>query len=540
LRRALRWADAVVIGPARDFRLSYLPPLMVYLAAGVSGLTAIVGVFFVKDYLGLSAAFLAGLGFWAGVPWVLKMPLGHLVDLMWRFKGFLVVLGAALITASLLIMYFLITDRSAMAGVMPVAAWFVISFLLAPVGYVIQDVVADAMTVEAVPRVDAGGNPFDEAELKAMHTTMQMWGRVAIIGGGVLVALVNIYMFSGIAGKPQSVQADVYADVYLIALLIPALSIVGVLIGVWQQRRYLARLRTAARPGAGAAAEAGAPDGPARPDWGILGGSLAFVAFMVAIGLADIPFAQEITFVVAISIVIFLMLRLMRRLDPSQRLMLAGTAIIVFVFRAVPAPGQGVTWWEIDVLGFDQQFLSVLTLIASGFTLAGMLLLRPYMARRSIADIVILLTVLMGLMALPNIGMFYGLHEWTAARTDGVVDARFIAIADTALESPLFQIAMVPMLAWIAQNAPDDLKATFFAVFASFTNLALSLSQLGTKYVNEIFVVHREVRDAAGALKVAADYSEVGALLITVMAAGLLAPLIAVFLIQRSRFRTSQ
>src|SRR5690606_2284179 len=66
----------------REMRLSYLPPLMVYLAAGVSGLTAIVGTFFVKDYLGLSAEFLAALGFWAGLPWALKMPLGHLVDLI--------------------------------------------------------------------------------------------------------------------------------------------------------------------------------------------------------------------------------------------------------------------------------------------------------------------------------------------------------------------------------------------------------------------------------------------------------------------------
>ena len=55
-----------------SFRLSFLPPLMIYLAAGVSGLTNIVGLFFVKEYLDLSAAFLAGLGFWAGIPWALK------------------------------------------------------------------------------------------------------------------------------------------------------------------------------------------------------------------------------------------------------------------------------------------------------------------------------------------------------------------------------------------------------------------------------------------------------------------------------------
>ena len=101
--------------------------------------------------------------------------------------------------------------------------------------------------------------------------------------------------------------------------------------------------------------------------------------------------------------------------------------------------------------------------------------------------------------------MYYGLHEWTAARTGGVVDARFIALVDTALESPLGQIAMVPMLAWIARSAPENLKATYFAVMASFTNLALSASQLGTRYLNMAFTVTREVRDpATQAVKVAA------------------------------------
>ena len=92
----------------KQFRLSYLPPLLVYLAAGISGLTAIVGTFFIKDYLNLSAAFLAGLGFWAGLPWALKMPLGHLVDLIWKHKNYMVFLGASIIAASLLIMHGLI------------------------------------------------------------------------------------------------------------------------------------------------------------------------------------------------------------------------------------------------------------------------------------------------------------------------------------------------------------------------------------------------------------------------------------------------
>src|SRR5207244_8746708 len=98
--RLARWLDAVVLDLARQLQWSYLPPLMVYVAAGVSGLTGIVGTFFIKDYLGLSAAFLASLAFWAGIPWVLKMPLGHIVDLAWRWKSLFVYLGASLIAAS--------------------------------------------------------------------------------------------------------------------------------------------------------------------------------------------------------------------------------------------------------------------------------------------------------------------------------------------------------------------------------------------------------------------------------------------------------
>jgi hypothetical protein len=206
----------------------------------------------------------------------------------------------------------------------------------------------------------------------------------------------------------------------------------------------------------------------------------------------------------------------------------------------VPLPGPGATWFEIDVLKFDQQFLSVLSLITSLLTLVGMILLRPYMARKSIVDIVILLTIVAGILSLPNIGLYYGIQDITGPATGGIVDARFIAIIDTAVESPLGQVAMIPMLTWIAKNAPSNLKATFFAVMASFTNLALSASSLLTRYLNEFFIVTREVKNReTGVIEVPADYSMLGYLLITVALIGVAAPLIAIFVVQRSKLRTT-
>ena len=535
-----RWFDRNVLELGRELRLSYLPPLMVYMAAGISGLTGIVGTFFVKEYLGLSAAFLAALGFWAGIPWALKMPIGHLIDLIWRWKSWLVYLGASLIAASLLIMVGLIGSREAMVAIMPAEAWYVLSVLLAPVGYVIQDAVADAMTVEAVPRVDAQGKPLDPATRKLMHTTMQTLGRVAIIGGSVLVAAINLYLFSGVRGLPQEQIAIIYQNVYLMALVIPLISVLGIVVAAQVRGRDTRRLLRQGYSREQVEAMTMPRGAPTHPNWWILGGSLGFVVFTLGVGLNGVPYSEEIVFTGSLAIVTFLIVRLTRELTPEARATLVGTAVVIFVFRAIPGPGPGVTWWMIDELKFDQHFLSVLSLIGSALTLAGMFLFRRFMAERSIAYVVGFLTLAGALLAVPIVGMYYGLHVWTAAHTGGIVDAHFIALVDTALESPLGQIAMIPMLAWIANSAPANLKATYFAVMASFTNLALSLSQLGTKYLNQAYVVTREVRDrASDVAQVPADYSQLGDLLVVQVVIGLLLPFAAILLVRMTRLRSA-
>jgi len=523
----------------RALRWSYLPPLMVYLAAGISGLTAIVGTFFVKDYLGLSAEFLAALGFWVGLPWALKMPLGHLVDLFWRWKAALVWLGASLIAASLLIMIGLLSDPAAMRGWASAESWYVASALLAPIGYVMQDVVADAMTVEAVPRTADDGSPLAEADRRAMHTTMQTLGRVAIIGGGLLVSVLNVVMLRGAQALPEAERIVVYVSIHQLALLIPITSVIGVLAAGWLRRRDRARLAALNLPPDEIERRLLAqPQRPAVNVW-VLGGGALFAAVSLGVGLGELAYGQELVFAVSMTVIAVLMWRLMRELEPAARKALLGTAIVIFVFRAVPGPGAGSTWWMIDVLGFDQQFLSELSLIAGVLTLAGLFVFRRFMAERSIYHVVGVLTVAGTVLALPILGMVHGLHEWTAARTGGVVDARFIALVDTALESPLGQIAMVPMLAWIANSAPEHLKATFFAVMASFTNLALSASQLGTRWLNRLFVVSREVRDpVGGAVKIPADYGQLGELLATTTVLGLVLPLAAIGIVRLARLRS--
>jgi MFS family permease len=504
--RLRQWVNNTVFGLLREFRWSYLPPLMVYFAAGVSAFTGIVESFFVKQHLGLSAAFLASLGFWAGLPWALKMPLGHLVDLFWHRKSYFVYLGATLMSASLLIMVGLTGYIDRMTAFLTAETWYVIAVMLSPIGFVLQDVVADAMTVEAVPTHSKDGSPIPEPDLKKMHVTMQTLGRIAIVGGGALVAGLGGWLATALS----------YSAMYSISLLIPLISVTGVWLGLWHKRQRPRPLDKGIRSDESQIEADRLMEPKPKANGYILGGSTVFVLFSLVFGLSRTPAREEIIFIGSLTIIVFLMSRILQDLSPAKRREIVSIALIIFIFRAIPTTGAGASWWQIDVLGFDEAFFGTLRQISAILTIAGMIALRSWMARRPIPYLVVFLSIYSAMMMTPFIGMFYGLHEWTE-KTFGF-GARTIAIVDTLADSPLGQVAMIPMLAWIANEAPKAQKATYFAVMAAFTNLALSASHLGTQYLNKIFLIER------------GQYQELGHLMLTVAMVALLLPIIAVFL----------
>ena len=506
ISRFRNWLLNDFLGIVREMRWSYLPPLMVYLAAGVSAFTGIIESFYVKEELGLSAAFLASLGFWAGLPWALKMPLGHMADLFWRVKSLFVYFGAMLMALSLLIMVGLTGYPDRMVGLMPLDFWYVTSVLLSPVGFVLQDVVADGMTVEAVPSFREDGSLIPEKESQRMHVTVQTLGRIAIIGGSAIVA--------GLGGWLAKVLS--YATMYWAALIIPVISILGVLMGDRIQRQRRMQIRLEGLPAAGIKKMKKPLDHELRPNWHILGGSAIFVIITLIFGFSDFSLNKEVIITGSLIVIVYLMNQLFRDMDPVKRREIISIAVIIFIFRAMPTIGAGASWWQIDVLHFDEAFFGTLRQIAAVLAIIGMFGLRGWMARRPVPYLVVFLSVYGAVMLSPFVGMFYGLHEWTEAAFG--FGARTIAIIDTMADSPLGQVAMIPMLAWIAKEAPRSQKATYFAVMAAFTNLALSASNLGTKYLNNIFIIER------------GQYDELGKLMITVVLLGLVLPIVTVLI----------
>jgi hypothetical protein len=80
---------------------------------------------------------------------------------------------------------------------------------------------------------------------------------------------------------------------------------------------------------------------------------------------------------------------------------------------------------------------------------------------------------------------------------------------------------MIPLLTLVAIYAPASQRATWFALMASFMNLALVAGQLQTKYLNQVFAVDR------GA------YDNLPTLLAVVVAIGFVVPLLTILLVRR-------
>jgi MFS family permease len=447
--------EKALLNPVRAFRPRYLPLMMVYFAYGALGLIAVAESFWIKKALTLSPAELAALSVWLTLPWTVKMVFGELVDsvpILGSQRRAYVFIGAVFIAAGLILL------AGAAGGWLGFASpenLYKLGAFSSVIGVVIQDVAADAMSTEVVERQNADGTPRAKDEVERELGMVQVLGRLALSFGMFLVA--------GLAGWIASFYA--YSTVFLLGLVIPVISVSGAL---------LINVK---------------PVEKGTLDWRILGGGLVYGAFVLTLAGTDVPFSQEIVFVVSMVVVCAMLWRVVHDLDPATRQTIFFAALLIFLYRAAPAVGQGYTWFVIDVLGFDEAFQGTLNQIGAGLALIGMWLFSDAITRKPVPVVLFWLTIVTTLLSLPSLGLTLGLSEWTE-RVFGF-GARTIAIIDTAASSPFVQLSMIPLLTLCAIYAPRGRRATWFALMASLMNLALVAGSLQTKYLNEVFVVSR-------------------------------------------------
>jgi BT1 family len=303
----------------------------------------------------------------------------------------------------------------------------------------------------------------------------------------------GILSVAGVSGWLAQVVAR--ETVFLLGLIVPLISVLGVM---------LIKTETAER----------------RPlDWRILGGGIGFGATVVGVGLAGLPFAQELIFAISVAVICTMLAFATRDVDPKTRRAILFTSIIIFAFRATPSVGDGYFWWTLDVLKFDEAFYGTLRQTSAILAIAAMWAFSKQLTEYSVAKTLFWLAIAAAVLSLPNIGLYYGIHTWTEQQFG--FGARTIAFIDAAAGSPFAQLSMIPLLTLIAFYAPAGHRATWFALMASLMNLALVAGQLQTKYLNQVFSVGRN------------DYGELGGLMIAVAVLGLLIPVGAIALFGR-------
>jgi hypothetical protein len=254
-------------------------------------------------------------------------------------------------------------------------------------------------------------------------------------------------------------------------------------------------------------------------DWRILGGGMAFGLTVTMLALLDVAYNQEIVFVISMAVVLAMLARVTAEIPRETRLKIAYAALIIFAFRATPGVGEGYRWFTIDVLGFDESFYGTLAQIGAGIGLVAAWLLSDAITRQPVSTVLLWLTVLGGMLSIPTIALVYRADLVTEA-TFGF-GARTIALIDAAAASPLAQLSMVPLLTLIAIYAPPSHRATWFALMASFMNLALVAGQLATRYLNEVFIVQRN------------SYGELPPLVVVASVLGVAIPLVAILVFGR-------
>lgn len=467
--------------PILSIKKRYIPLLLIYFAYGAQALTTVALTFWEKENLTLSAEELVLISAWLTFPWTIKMIFGQLVDHfpLWgsRRRNYVYV-GAALMALGYVMLYGIATKSGYMTWMGSVFIQYLVANLVSIFGFVIQDVTADAMSTEVVERTGK-----TESQIQAELTKVQILGRLSL--------MISLAAVAGIGGWLAAKLP--YEQVFLIALLVPLISIVGAV---------CVKLTT--------------PEGHGKFDPVILGGGLAFAAFTLVMAFQNLAYGQEIVFGVSFLLLCGLLWRILKDQAPEKVRLIVMTLAAIFVFRMAPSTGPGFTWFAIDTLAFDEVFIGTLQQISALTALVLLWVGTRFIANQPVRLILIVLVLAETIISVPEIALYYGWHETLG------LSAHTVALWDTAAEGPLGHIAMIPMLAIIAYYAPAGNRATWFAVAASMMNLALTAKSMIVKYLYIFFPVERASDTTT------ANYELLGHILLAKTAIGFFLPMVAI------------
>lgn len=196
-------------------------------------------------------------------------------------KALFIFLGAALYAASDFILLWIVGGDSWMVQRLPAGTWYIVAAILAPVGLMLQDVVADAMSIKAAIETENGAQAA--VALRSSHVTMHTLSRIASFIGAIISGIFNLYIFDRLESVVGGDRTDTYLFILRTALFIPVISVGGVVLNwVLKQRIRLDGNSPLALAGTRQLAHAGGPVHCPFIFWGSV-----YVCLVVVSGLSQ-------------------------------------------------------------------------------------------------------------------------------------------------------------------------------------------------------------------------------------------------------------
>lgn len=422
-----------------------------YFIIGLLSLAGVAFTLFYKESVTLAPAELISLGMWTSLPWTIKIVFGSIIDSFLKSRKPYSYLGSLF----LFLGYQGFSNLHLLTTFL--TEWQALLFLgfLVQLGVVLVDIVTDTFQVEAVD--------------KSQYEKVQYWSQVFQTLGLVVGAV-----FTGILASKFPFQSVIGSVSFLAFPLVWSTALINVM------SRELPHV-----------------------NWKFLAQALSIIPFFF--------FVSDFWLVLVMTIYVGWFIYKVCPLNKYFLLTMFG----IFLFRVYPSVGPSGTWWAIDVLKFDAEFLGILTLVARVSSLLILFLVGKFLLKGEVKKTLLTVTILAFLLSLPELGVFYNYISPEYAK--------LAFLGTTALDAPLTSISMVILGILIARFAPRSGRATYMAVSASFMNLALMYSDFISKRLNEVFIVSR------------GEYSQYGKLLASTIVLGTILSIIGIILVRKKK-----
>ena len=122
---------------------------------------------------------------------------------------------------------------------------------------------------------------------------------------------------------------------------------------------------------------------------------------------------------------------LLKNIDQQSRYRIFLGFAALFAFLASPVVGPSYMWWSIDTLEFDQVFIGLLGQVGGLVAIIVLWIASDFIAKSPIKKILLLLIICQALFQLPNIMLYYGVHDYLG------ISAKAFALLDSSLDTPL-------------------------------------------------------------------------------------------------------